>query len=681
MTKTRHVQKWFMAGSDQEEHQVEHTAPWWRVVCLTGVDYFSTLCYQPTIAFAAAGALAPLATIVLALVTLFAALPVYFTVANESPHGQGSISMLESRLPGWSAKLCVLVLLGFAACAYLITITLSASDGAAHFVENHEMHEAITVQGYVITAVVAALAYLIADRSRQLIVIGCLALMAYAALDQFAQSRLAVALIMILLLGALFLKGLREVIGIAVLLVVAFLSLSAIVVAAGLYQVYLHPELISGWWQRLLGDYNYSWSAILFACLTVFPLLALGLSGFETGVQVIPLVRGAQNDNHHHPLGRIRNAKKLLAAAAIIMSIFLILSSVATTLLIPAKEMMPGGSAEGRALSVLGHNLLGHGFGTIFDTVTIAILWFAGASAMTGLINLVTHYLPRYGMVPSWARASRPVIIVFTAIAVLVTVIFKADVMAQGGAYATGVLVLITSASISATWCSWEKHKWHALAFGATALVFLYTTCVNMIGHPDGPKIAGFFILMVLATSLISRVMRVLELRVKAVELDENARLFLTEAKAQNQKGIIHIVAHKFGGTAYTIRGNEVRDRHNIGDDDQLIFLEVTIEDASEFVDEVLEVEGTIHKGNHGDHRILRCKSPSVANAIAAILLHIQSECDTRAAAHIGWSEDGPFLTAFTFLLFGDGETGVLVRKILETAEPNNKHRPLVLIG
>jgi hypothetical protein len=56
-------------------------------------------------------------------------------------------------------------------------------------------------------------------------------------------------------------------------------------------------------------------------------------------------------------------------------------------------------------------------------------------------------------------------------------------------------------------------------------------------------------------------------------------------------------------------------------------------------------------------------------------LLHIQKECDTRAAAHIGWSEDGPFLTAFTFLLFGDGETGVLVRKILETAEPNNKHQ------
>ncbi|MBP6745574.1 amino acid transporter [bacterium] len=682
MTKTRFIQKWFMAGASEDHQHSEHTAPWWKVVCLTGVDLFSTLCYQPTIAFAAAGQLAPMATILLALVMLLAALPVYLKVANESPHGQGSISMLENRLPGWSAKLCVLLLLGFAACAYLITITLSASDGAAHFVENHEMHGAISGQGYLIVALVAALAYMTIEKSRNMMVIGCLAIAAYAALDHFAQSRLGVALIMILFLGALFLKGLREVIGVAVLLVVTFLSLSAIVVALGLHQVYLHPELIDGWWQRLLEQHHSSWTSMLFACLTVFPLLALGLSGFETGVQVMPLVKGDQHDSHAHPRGRIRNAKKLLAAAAIIMSVFLILSSLATTLLIPAKDMMPGGSADGRALSVLAHNMLGQGFGTVFDIITIAILWFAGASAMTGLINLVTHYLPRYGMVPSWARASRPVIVVFTTIAVAVTVMFKADVMAQGGAYATGVLVLITSASIAAAWCTWGKNKWQCLAFALTALLFIYTTAVNMVGHPDGPKIAGFFIFLVLATSLVSRIMRVLELRVKSVLLDDNAMLFLAEAKEANHKEIIHIVTHKFGSTtAYTIRGNEIRDRHHLGDNDQLIFLEVTIEDASEFVDEVLEVQGTIHHGNHGDHRILRCKSPSVANAISAILLHVQKEYDTRTAVHIGWSENSPLFTAFTFLFFGDGETGVLVRKIIETAESNNKHRPLVLIG
>ncbi|MBL0185504.1 MAG: amino acid transporter [Candidatus Obscuribacter sp.] len=681
MTKTKQVQKWLMAGASESEHHVEHTAPWWRVVCLTGVDYFSTLCYQPTIAFAAAGALAPMATILLALVTLFAALPVYFKVADESPHGQGSISMLESRLPGWSAKLSVLMLLGFAACAYLITITLSASDGAAHFVENHEMHSAISQQGYLIASLVAALLYLIVDKSRNFVVLAFFGLAAYGVLDHFALSRLGVALVMILLLGGLFLKGLREVLGVAVVLVVSFLSLSAIVVAVSLYQVYLHPELLSGWWSRLLGDYHHSWWSMLYACLIVFPLLALGLSGFETGVQVMPLVQGDAHDNRAHPLGRIRNAKKLLAAAAIIMSVFLILSSIATTLLIPAQDMMPGGNADGRAMSVLAHKMLGHGFGTVFDTVTIAILWFAGASAMTGLINLVTHYLPRYGMVPSWARASRPVIVVFTIVAIAVTVMFKADVMAQGGAYATGVLVLITSASLAAAWASWGKNKWHCLAYAMTAFVFLYTTGVNMIGHPDGPKIAAFFIFMVVVTSLISRIMRVLELRVKSIKFDETAHQFLLAARESNLKGVVHFVAHKFGGTAYTVRGNQIKEMHCVGESDQLIFLEVTIEDASEFVDDLLEVEGVVHRGNHGEHLILRCKSASVANAIAAILLKVRDEYDTRTVAHIGWSEDSPLLSAFTFLFFGDGETGLLVRKIIEAAETNHKHRPMVLMG
>lgn len=346
-------------GHHAQEAASHETHPWWKVMCLTGVDYFSTLGYQPGIAFLAAGALAPVATAILILVTLFGALPMYIKVANDSPHGEGSIQMLRGLLPRWQGKTFILALLGFAATSWIITITLSAADATAHIIENP---------------------------------------LAPKVLHHYPVE---VTLALIIGLGAVFLKGFKEAIGLAVGLVVVYLALNAAVIGVGLMQIAANPVVLGTWTSGLFATFGDPVAMILAAAL-LFPNLALGLSGFETGVAVMPQVQGDASDTPARPAGRIRNSYKLLAGSAVIMSLYLMGSSLITTTLIPANEFLPGGKANGRALAYLAYEFLGTGFGVVYDISTVSILWFAGASAMAGLLNLVPNYLPKYGMAPDF---------------------------------------------------------------------------------------------------------------------------------------------------------------------------------------------------------------------------------------------------------------------------------------
>ncbi|MFN2404698.1 MAG: amino acid transporter [Pyrinomonadaceae bacterium] len=623
------------SGASAHDSSTPHKQhPWWQVMCLTGVDYFSTLGYQPGIAFLAAGALSPVATLVLVFLTLFGALPMYRRVAAESPHGDGSISMLENLLSRWKGKLFVLALLGFATTSFIITITLSAADATAHIVENP----------------------FVVDHTN------------------FEHHRIIVTLVLISGLGAIFLRGFKEAIGIAVILVAIYLALNLAVLAVGFYEIITHPSVLANWRTGLFQTYRNP-LIMVGTALVVFPKLALGLSGFETGVVVMPLVRGLGLQ------GRIHNARKLLTAAALIMSFLLLASSIVTTLLIPPEAFQPetatheAGSANGRALAYVAHTYLGNVFGTAYDISTISILWFAGSSALAGLLNIVPRYLPRYGMAPEWARATRPLVVVFTLMCFVVTILFRADVDAQGGAYATGVLALMTSAAIAVTLSARRLNQPVQWLFMLISLVFLYTTVVNIIEQPEGIKIALIFIAAIVVSSLFSRVWRSTELRVDRIELDDMAREFIRRAA----KGTVRIITNRVdrGDAAeYEMKEKEKRMDNHIPAGEPILFFEVTPGDASEFSG-VLKIRGETVDG----FQILRTESPAVPNAIAAFLLFVRNETGKLPHVYFGWSEGNPVSYLLKYIAFGEGDTAPVTHEVLRQAEKDPDQRPIVHVG
>lgn len=630
------VKTWLLSGL--EETTLQHQGPhadagekpqtWWKVMCLTGVDYFSTLGYQPGIAALAAGVLSPIATLVLVLVTLLGALPVYRRVAADSPNGEGSIAMLVKLLSFWKGKLFVLVLLGFAATDFIITITLSAADATAHVNENPFWPPSLRGHEVIVT------------------------------------------LVLIALLGAVFLKGFTEAIGIALSLVGLYLVLNVVVVADGLIRVLSHPHLV-GDWTHAMTEQHGNPAVMIGIALLVFPKLALGLSGFETGVAVMPHIAGDRAT-------RIKGAKRLLTVSAVIMSIFLITSSVVTTVLIPQAQFEVGGEANGRALAYLAHESLGSVFGTIYDVSTVAILWFAGASAMAGLLNLVPRYLPRYGMAPGWARAVRPLVLVFTGTAFVITIVFHANVDEQGGAYATGVLMLITSAAAAVTLSARRrKQRGRTAGFAVITVIFVYTTAANIVERPDGVKIAAFFILGILVVSLLSRVKRAFELRITGIDTDRQAREMLRQFTQHHKVRLIANEPDRRDAREYKEKIAQIMFDNDLPNDHDVIFVEVTVGDASDF-ETMLHVRGEVM---HRRYRVLKVSSSSVPSALAALMLHIRDVTGRRPHMYFEWTEGNPVTNFIRYLIFGQGEVAPVTREMIRQAEPDRDKRPHVHVG
>jgi hypothetical protein len=630
--------RWLASGAAVADHAEAGaqptTHPWWQVIWLTGVDYFSTLGYQPGIALIAAGAVAPIATVILVVVTLLGALPVYAQVAGRSYAGQGSIAMLENLLSGWKGKFLVLVLLGFAVTDFVITMTLSAADAAKHAVENPFLN------------------------------------------GWLGDRQMLITLAILVVLAAVFLKGFTEAIGLAAAAAVPYLALNVVVLGRGAWEVLAHPSLVGNWQSALAAKGDFSMVAA--GALLVFPKLALGLSGFETGVSVMPLIDGGEADRTHNPRtggapkGRVANTRKLLATAATIMSIMLIASSFVTTLLISPADYRPEGKASGRAIAFLAHRYLGDGFGTLYDLSTILILGLAGASALAGLLQLIPRFLPRFGMAPRWAALSRPLVLVLLTVSVIITWIFDANVEAQSGAYATGVLVLILSAAFAATLALWHERRFGLAVYtGVLCLVFAYTLADNCLERPDGLIIGSIFTVLLMAASALSRSVRSMEFRIPdAYFTDDESWSLGPELRGKK----VHLVPIKHSSAEARQQKRAELSRH-YHVDGPFLFLHVNLLDnRSEFtapLEVTLRRDGKDFVGEvHG--------AIAIANTIAYV-----SEAIDPISIFIGLTRRDLMSQAVRYLLFGEGETGLMVYTILLRYwrwTPEEDVRPLIYL-
>jgi hypothetical protein len=674
---------------------------WLWVMCLLGLDYFSTLAYQPSITFHETKRLGPLATAAVVVVTLFGLLPVYCYLAGRSTSGQGSLGLVSRLIHGWHGKTLVLILLGFAATDFTMLKSLSLADASVHILNKHDGARHQTAQH-----LVGVLKQCTSDY--------CSAEVAEYVNDQLVVTVLlgTVAFIFWFLLRRGFN---RNVLVLAVPLVALYLLLTGVLIAGGIWQLWQRPDIMAGWLHHVqYGNHELSlandpydwakWGTIAVWCMFALPNLALGLSGFELSMILVPQVRGKPGEEP--PRTRIWNARKVLIAAAVVMSAFLLGSVLVTTLLIPPAEFGTNGLANNRALAYLAHGgtlgyidadgnqvilteplapVCGVVFGTIYDVVTVLVLCLAGTSVMTALAVLLPLFLMRFGMQMQWMKRWGVLLMAFAGINMLVTVYFQADVGDQRGAYATGVLVLIACAAVATVFDKRREHDaaenkgWVLVYFfnltyhGLIALVFVATMLAVASRSASGLGIALCFILAVLTMSIVSRAWRADELRTIGFEFKDADSKFMWDALRSADFPIL-VPLHP--GQDHAVKEKQIRDQHQLAPTDDLVFLEVSLDDPSEFFQKVM-IE-VVRDDNRYVIRVVNCVS--VAHAIAAIALEM-SRYSKPPGLHFGWPERDILSASWSYLAFGEGNIPWKVRELIHRAEPDATKRPRVIVG
>jgi hypothetical protein len=665
---------------------------WPLVLCLVGVDYFSTLAYLPSIAVQAAGRLAPIAAAAVVLVTFLLALPVYWYVVGRSPDGRGAAGLLENLIPGWRGKLIVLTLLGFAAADFVITRSLSLADAAVHIIHNPHGRELIErlpkaspSQG---SALWEPLDFL---------------------LQRVSEPGVAVTLglsIMSFCVWQFLKRGVRRrVLLLMAVAVVGYLALTALILGSAAAYVARHPGLASEWWAGVFAAtkaesdagagstaslaWLWPWVGVM---LWSFPQMALGLSGFEMIMTVVPGVSSSGHDPAA-PAGRIRNTRKLMVFAAAIMAVYLTSAVTATTLLVPTEKLTPGGAAEHRALAYLAHGgsidgesdaalnpLFGESFGDLYDLSTVFVLCLAGATVTIGLRNLLPHYLNRLGMEVSWAGRVGVILHVLNAVVLLVTVVFRASPSSQQWAYATSVLVLLTGAALAATIdlarpLARSIRRTFGLGHSAGVAVFFLTmTGLTVLINQSGLTIALAFVVAILLSSIVSRWIRSTELRFEGFDFaDEATHRRWRELCCSGPKVL---APHRPGLIPLAERSRALQRDYRLDPTTQVIFIEAVLGDPSNFYQKpLMKIETEV-----GLEVIRVSQCVSVSHVLAAICLEL---CRDGAPPEIifGWSHETPLAANLNFLLLGEGNIPWMVKELVRRAMRDNPKQPRIVIG
>jgi hypothetical protein len=296
---------------------------------------------------------------------------------------------------------------------------------------------------------------------------------------------------------------------------------------------------------------------------------------------------------------------------------------------------------------------------------------------MTGLLNLIPRYLPRFGMAPRWVAFRKPLVLILLAIDVLVTLAFRAEVEAQGGAYATGVLVLMLSAAVAVTLALWREIDWRkpvaifaALYFSFIAVVFAYTLGANVIERPDGIIIATIFIFALLIASALSRYIRSTEMRVSEVTFVDEASCDLWHRIVGRK---VNLIPYSDATADYRVAiTGKVEQHFKIYG--PLAFLHVELMDnRSEFVARL-----RVKAYQEADHYVIEAGGAvAVANSIAYL-----SELLDPISIVLGLTHRNLMRQSLAYLFWGEGETGLMLYSILVRRWEWTKRtvRPLIFL-